>query len=37
MATLQFEKKDLTVNVRDKRTRCHSYENAYIKELKFHI
>jgi hypothetical protein len=23
----------LTVNVRDKRTRCYSYENTYIKEL----
>ena len=27
MATLQFQKKILTVNVRDKRTRCYSYEN----------
>ena len=37
MATLQFQKTFLTVNVRDKRTRCYSYENTYIKELKSHI
>ena len=37
MATLQFHKKFVTVNVRDKRTRCYSYKNTCIKELKFHI
>ena len=37
MATLQFQNKFLTANVRDKRTRCYSYENTYIKELKSHI
>jgi hypothetical protein len=37
MATLQFQKKFLTVIVRDKRTRCYSYENTYIKELKSRI
>ena len=37
MATVQFQKKCLTVNVWDKRTRCYSYENTYIKELKSHI
>ena len=37
MATLQFQKMFLTVNVRDKRTRCYSYINTYIKELKSHL
>jgi len=30
MATLQFQNKFLTVNVREKRTRCYSYEIIYI-------
>jgi hypothetical protein len=32
-----ISKKVLTVKERDKRTRCCSYENTYIKELKSHI
>ena len=32
-----ISKRFLTVNVRDKRTRCYSYENTYINELKSHI
>ena len=37
MSILQFQKKFLTVNVQEKRTKCYSYENTYIKQLKSHI
>jgi hypothetical protein len=37
MATLQFKKNNLTVNVWDKRTRCYSYENIYIVHKRIEI